>query len=72
MIANANEIDQLLRDAGYKSFGWANGWSKTPDEVEACRIAGHRHDDIEHNRRGTENTCSCDICKIYWKYDCSD
>ena len=23
-------------------------------------------------QRGSENTVSCPICKIFWKYDCSD
>lgn len=72
MKGKPSEIDELLKEAGYKFFGWANGWSKTPDEVESCRLAGHRQDDIQHNIRGSENTCSCNTCRIYWKYDCSD
>jgi hypothetical protein len=31
----------------------------------------HKCDEVYHSPRGTENTVSCDICKIYWKYDCS-
>ena len=41
-------------------------------EFCACRDANHKQDEIQHNQRGSENTVSCDICKIYWKYDCSD
>jgi hypothetical protein len=41
-------------------------------EYGACMEAGHKHDSVQHNPRGSENTVSCDICKIYWKYDCSD
>lgn len=32
----------------------------------------HKTDEVYHSPRGTENTVSCDVCKIYWKYDCSD
>jgi hypothetical protein len=65
MKAKPDEIDNLLAEAGYRSYGWANGWSETPAEIESCRLSGHITDDIQHNRRGSENTCSCDICKIY-------
>jgi hypothetical protein len=41
-------------------------------EYWACRDAGHVPDTVLHNVRGTENTVSCDKCKIYWKYDCGD
>jgi hypothetical protein len=37
-----------------------------------CLGQGHKPDEVQHNPRGSENTVSCDICKIYWKYDCSD
>lgn len=41
-------------------------------EYGICREQKHKCDEVHHNRRGSENTVSCDICKIYWKYDCSD
>jgi len=41
-------------------------------EYRHCIDAKHHRDNIQHNPRGSENTVSCDICKIYWKYDCSD
>lgn len=41
-------------------------------EYGKCRRLKHETDEIQHNQRGSENTVSCDICKIYWKYDCSD
>ena len=37
-----------------------------------CRDSGHPRIEIQNNSRGSENTVSCDICKIYFKYDCSD
>lgn len=37
-----------------------------------CRREKHRIIEVSHNSRGSENTVSCPICKIYWKYDCSD
>ena len=52
-----------------KSFGYS-----TADHPEygACKDAKHLHIEVQHNQRGSENTVSCPICKIYWKYDCSD
>ena len=51
------------------SFGY-----RTEDypEYGKCRDLKHKHTDIQYDRRGSENTVSCPICKIYWKYDCSD
>lgn len=37
-----------------------------------CIDSKHRRIEVRHNSRGSENTVSCPICKIYWKYDCSD
>lgn len=56
-------------DKTRKSFGYL-----TADypEYGKCRDEKHKRDDVQHNPRGSENTVSCDICKIYWKYDCSD
>ena len=41
-------------------------------EYRNCVDQKHKRDECQHNPRGSENTVSCDICKIYWKYDCSD
>lgn len=53
----------------HKSFGYS-----TADypEYGKCRDLKHRHVEVQHNQRGSENTVSCPICKIFWKYDCSD
>ena len=52
-----------------KSFGY-----KTEDYplFGKCRDLRHQKIEVSHNQRGSENTVSCPICKIYWKYDCSD
>ncbi len=42
------------------------------DEYTACMLSGHQKHEVYHNNRGSENTVSCDQCRIYWKYDCSD
>lgn len=52
-----------------KTFGYTK---EDYPEYAACLAAGHKRDSIQHDNRGSENTVSCDICKIYWKYDCSD
>ena len=73
------DINKALKDANYKFLGWQNEWSRENDsedyivtEYRHCRRLGHTVDHVSHNPRGTENTASCDICKIYWKYDSSD
>lgn len=58
-----------INDREKKTFGYL---TKDHPEYGACRDAGHKIDEVSHNNRGSENTCSCDICKIYYKYDCSD
>jgi hypothetical protein len=52
-----------------KSFGYDS--SKHP-EYASCVKEKHQLIEVQHNRRGSENTVSCPICMIYWKYDCSD
>jgi hypothetical protein len=53
----------------YRKFG---GYSKDKyPEYNNCRDLGHKLDEVQHTRSGSENTQSCDICKIYFKYDCS-
>jgi hypothetical protein len=61
--------DLLKGEKPKKQFGYLPA-----DYPEYCKCvdAGHAHGNIQHNPRGSENTVSCDICKIYWKYDCSD
>jgi hypothetical protein len=41
-------------------------------EYGKCRDLKHQTVKVHHNNRGTENTVSCPICMIYWKYDSSD
>lgn len=49
------------------------GYSKNDYPVYgACRELKHETIEVIHNQRGSENTVSCPICKIYWKYDSSD
>lgn len=53
----------------HKSFGYPK--SEYP-EYRNCIDSGHKRIEVSHNQRGSENTVSCPICKIFWKYDCSD
>lgn len=49
------------------------GYSKDKyPEYRNCIDSKHLRIEVNHNQRGTENTVSCPICKIYWKYDSSD
>lgn len=66
-------IDDELNQKGYTFLGWQNGWGNKRDvKYINCLDQNHKRKEIQHNRRGSENTVICDICKIYWKYDCSD
>lgn len=57
----------------YKLYRKHGGYPKDKyPEYSVCINAEHKTDHVQHNSRGSENTHSCDICKIYWKYDCSD
>jgi len=53
----------------HKSFGYTKDLHP---EYCSCKEQKHRTIEVSHNSRGSENTVSCPICKIYWKYDCSD
>ena len=52
-----------------KTFGYTK---EDYPEYGNCKKQKHKTDEVQHNSTGSENTVSCDICKIYWKYDCSD
>ncbi|GAG21305.1 unnamed protein product [marine sediment metagenome] len=55
----------------YKDFGWANGWmGVTPELVEACREARHKHE-ITNENRTTEHVVKCHICKYIYRIDSS-
>ncbi len=66
-----DEDGNLCSESGkpHKSFGYTK--EKYP-EYRNCIDSKHRRIEVSHNSRGSENTVSCPICKIYWKYDCSD
>lgn len=49
-----------------KSFGYVG----TP-EYNNCMNLKHRKIEVQHTQSGSENTVSCPVCKLYWKYDCS-
>ena len=74
------QLIQELKSKGYKYLNWANGWGKNePPEYLECNKLGHNswqssdaRSDIQHDPRGYRNTVYCDVCKIYWNYDCSD
>lgn len=66
-----DEDDNLCSISGKpsKKFGYSKD---NYPEYRNCIDSGHIRIEVSHNTRGTENTVSCPICKIYWKYDCSD
>lgn len=52
-----------------RSFGYT---TKDYPIYGKCRDSHHKWDEASLSPRGSENIVSCDICKIYWKYDSSD
>jgi hypothetical protein len=66
-----DEDGSLCEETGksHKSFGYSK---ENYPEYRKCIDSKHRRIEVSHNQRGSENTVSCPICKIYWKYDSSD
>jgi hypothetical protein len=66
-----DEDGNLCSETGkpHKSFGYSK---ENYPEYRNCIDSKHRRIEVTHDSRGSENTVSCPICKIYWKYDCSD
>lgn len=63
--------EDILQRAGYKNLGWRNGWNKNkPSEYIKCISSDHIYSELSLSE--AKNLCYCDICKIYWFYDCSD
>jgi len=56
-------------DKPRKSFDYSK---ENYPEYRNCIDSKHKRIEVHHDSRGSENTVSCPICKIYWKYDCSD
>jgi hypothetical protein len=61
--------DLLKGEKPKRTFGYTK---EQHPEYASCIEQGHHLDSLSHNNRGSENTVNCDVCKIYWKYDCSD
>ena len=73
-MVEQSKKDSYYTENGYKFLGWQNGWGRErykEPEYRHCIDSKHKRFDISNNRSGSENTVSCPICKIYWKYDSS-
>ena len=64
--------DKVLCSISGKPQAYGKPDPKLYPEFTNCIDLGHQRIEVSHNRRGTENTVSCPVCKIFWKYDCSD
>ena len=71
--------DHELKEMGYKSLGWANGWGNptwgnpTPDMYKNCKQTYKDGlDHVSHNQRGTDETYMCHACRFYYKVDGGD
>lgn len=67
-----------IETTDHRKYRKHGGYLNQPEYNECIKKGHNDHrnpehwDSIQHNSRGSENTVSCDVCKIYWKYDCSD
>lgn len=61
---NTSKGDMPARSFGYMKEDYP--------EYRHCVDSKHHTDTVRHDNKGFENTVSCDICKIYWKFDSSD
>jgi hypothetical protein len=66
-----DEDGNLCSESGKPQISFGYLESKYP-EYGNCMKLKHKKIEVQHNNRGSENTVSCPICKIYWKYDSSD
>jgi hypothetical protein len=64
--------DGILCSVSGKAQKYVKPDPKLHPEHTQCIEAGHQRIEVSHSVRGTENTVSCPICKVFWKYDCSD
>ena len=55
----------------WTNLGVANGWLKTPEELEKCQELGHTLKEKDHDRWNCYHHVRCDICKIKYSYDSS-
>jgi len=69
---NAKSANYNYDSNGYTFLGWQNTWEGEPKILQECRAKNHRYIEVKVGNKGMDNTVSCHICKIYWKYDCSD
>lgn len=66
-----DEDNNLCSETGKPSRSFGYSKEKYP-EYKNCIDMGHERIEVSHYSNGSENTVSCPICKIYWKYDSSD
>lgn len=57
---------------GFKFIGYLNDpETRTNPAYINCQNSDHERNQVDNNET-CDHTISCDICKIYWKYDSSD
>lgn len=66
---NVTTGDESKGEKPRKSFGYLEA---DYPEYGKCIREKHRRIEVQHSRSGSENTVSCPLCMIYWKYDSSD
>lgn len=56
----------------YKFLGWLNdGQVQKTEEYKNCQKLDHDRNQVDNNET-CDHTISCDVCRIFWKYDSSD
>lgn len=70
-IKITHQEEKYCIDMGYRYLGW-QVYSGNCEELKKCYELGHKTREVSHNNRGTDHTCWCNECKIWWKIDSSD
>ena len=73
LLAEIKEILEIYGLIGWKDFGYANGWSKDPDEIKRCKELKHETTESSNDPpfRRHNWTVKCYVCKIIYHYDSS-
>ncbi len=72
-LKEIKEILEIYSCTEWKDFGYANWWSKDPDEIQKCKKLKHETAESSNDPpfRRHNWAVKCYICKIIYHYDSS-
>lgn len=66
-----NELDKALETIEWHDYGYANGWTETPERVKKCPGAP-KHPLEGKNEGRCLNRTTCPVCRYTYLVDSSD